>query len=196
MSLGMDFLGYVKYLIEKEYPVELATSLALDAYRANTQLFERLAALMRTNSNFSQPVVIIAAAGNESRRTVNPNWKITVSPPAVVEGIISVAALDETENGDLVVASFSNAGANISGPGVSVVSAKAGGGLVSLSGTSMAAPHVAGVAAQWAEKISRNGRLNATELTARLIGSAHVEGFQKDYDPFDIGGGIVYAPME
>lgn len=196
MSLGMDFPGYVKYLVEKDYPVELATSLALDAHRANTQLFDRLAALMRTNGNFSQPVIIIAAAGNESRRTLNPDWKISVSPPAVAEGIISVAALDETANGDLVVASFSNAGANVSAPGVSVVSAKAGGGLVSLSGTSMAAPHVAGVAAQWAEKISRNGRLNATELTARLIGSANTIGFEGGYDPFDIGAGVIRAPLE
>lgn len=196
MSLGMDFPGYVKYMVQNGYPVELATSRALDAFRANTQLFERLASLAMANGNFSQSAVIVAAAGNESRRNVNPDWEITVSPPAVSEGIISVAALDEEDDGDLTIATFSNTGANISAPGVSVVSAKAGGGLEALSGTSMAAPHVAGVAAQWAEKLKKNGRLNSAELTARLIGTAKTSKLRAGYDPFDIGAGVVWAPQE
>ncbi|HEX3019644.1 MAG TPA: S8 family serine peptidase [Chitinispirillaceae bacterium] len=196
MSLGMDFPGFVKYLVEKDYPLELATSIALDAYRANTQLFERLAALIRANGNFSQTTIIVAAAGNESRRNINPDWEISVSPPAVSEGIISVAALDEAENGQLSIASFSNTGANVSAPGVSIISAKSGGGLIALSGTSMAAPHVAGIAAIWAEKLKKNGRLNSVELSARVIGTARMTNFTPGYDPFDVGAGMVWAPQE
>jgi subtilisin family serine protease len=44
------------------------------------------------------------------------------------------------------VAYFSNAFPEISAPGVAILSAKVGGGLTTMSGTSMAAPHVAGVA--------------------------------------------------
>ena len=82
----------------------------------NVQLFERLAALVRAAGSFTQPTLIIAAAGNESRRDESPDFEIAVSPPAVSEGIISVAALGQGSGG-FSVAPFSNTGANLSGPG-------------------------------------------------------------------------------
>jgi subtilisin family serine protease len=194
MSLGIDFPGYVKLLIDNGFPPELATSRALEGYRANTKLFETLAALARTRAAFSQATVIVAAAGNESERQQDPDWEIAVSPPAVAEGIISVAALGEGPQG-LTVAPFSNTGANVSGPGVKIVSAALGGGLKALSGTSMATPHVAGVAALWAEKLQASGRLNGFELAARVVGSATSEGLQAGFDPFDVGAGLVRAPQ-
>jgi len=194
MSLGMDFPGYVRILEKQGLPTELATTRALEGYRANTKLFETLASLARNRAAFAQATVIVAAAGNESRRKENPDWEIAVSPPAVAEGIISVAAIGEGAGG-LTVAEFSNTGANVSGPGVKIVSAALGGGLKALNGTSMATPHVAGVAALWAEKLKANGRLNALELTARVIGSAISDGFQAGFDPFDVGAGLVRAPQ-
>ena len=75
------------------FPPELATSRALEGYRRNVLLFERLAARSRALGGFGKPTIIVAAAGNESRTDVNPDFKIAVSPPAVSDGIISVAAL-------------------------------------------------------------------------------------------------------
>ncbi len=122
------------------------------------------------------------------------DFEIAVSPPAIAEGIISVAALGQGNHG-FTVAPFSNTGANVSGPGVGVLSARVGGGLRTLSGTSMATPHVAGVAALWAGKIKASGVLNSLQLTARLIGSAGTEALESGLDPFDIGAGLVRAPQ-
>ncbi|MBD2079614.1 S8 family serine peptidase [Leptolyngbya sp. FACHB-17] len=194
MSLGIDFPGFVQYFVKQGLPTELATSRALEGYRANVQLFQSLAALASARASFSQAAVLVAAAGNESRRQVNKDWEIAVAPPAVAEGIISVAALGRGTSG-LTIAPFSNTGANLSGPGVQVLSAKAGGGLVAMNGTSMAAPHVAGVAALWAEKLKRSGRLNSLELMARVVGNATSEGIVADFDPFDVGAGMVRAPQ-
>ncbi|MFC5411883.1 S8 family serine peptidase [Larkinella bovis] len=194
MSLGMDFPGFVKELIGQGFPAELATSYALEGYRANVQLFERLAALIRIQGSFAQATVIVAAAGNESQRNVNPDFEISVSPPAVSEGIISVAALGESTQG-LVVAPFSNTGANIAGPGVKILSAKPGGGFVQMSGTSMATPHVAGVAALWAEKIMKTGLLTPLTLTAKLVASGTETGLKAGFDPADIGTGLARAPQ-
>jgi len=138
---------------------------------------------------------LTAAAGNESQRDVRPDFEISVSPPAVSDGFISVAALAETTTGGLVITSFSNTGANVSAPGFNVVSAKLGGGLVSMNGTSMATPHVAGIAALWAEKIQKARPLNAIEWTARLLGSATTAPLQPGFDPFDVGAGLVQAPQ-
>jgi subtilisin family serine protease len=192
MSLGMDFPGFVARLQEAGLRPEAATTHALEGYRANVQLFEHLSAFIRTRESFTGPTVIVAAAGNESER---PDFEIAVSPPAVSEGIVSVAALQWGDAG-LTIAPFSNAGAKISGPGVGIVSANLGGALTSMNGTSMATPHVAGVAVLWAEKLKASRALTAVNLASRLIGTASTESLGSDFEPFDVGAGLVRAPQE
>jgi subtilisin family serine protease len=194
MSLGIDFPGMVKELLDDGYPAELATSIALEGYRANVLLFERLASSITALDAFGRTVILVAAAGNDSRREVNPNFEIAVSPPAISGGFVSVAAVEQVTDG-LAIAPFSNFGALISGPGVAIVSAKAGGGLISMSGTSMAAPHVAGVTALWMEKLKNEGALTHGLLVNRLIGTASTSPLALGFDPRDVGAGLVQSPQ-
>ena len=84
MSLGMDFPGWVRYMIEVEgIPGDLATSRALEDYRANTLLFDSLSSYVKARGQMAQATVIVAPAGNEARREIGPEFEVTVSPPAV-----------------------------------------------------------------------------------------------------------------
>lgn len=81
-------------------------------------------------------LILVAAAGNESSG---------VSYPAKYDEVLAVSAVDSNSN----LASFSNTGPEVdfAGPGVSVLSTTKGSSYATYSGTSMATPHVSGVAA-------------------------------------------------
>lgn len=194
MSLGMDFPGYQARLQKSGYPPELATSIALRGFLDNVRLFDTLGEFLDRQVPFGDSALVIAAAGNESQRHQNPEFRISVGPPAAAKGFLSVAALQPS--GDVErpyrTAAFSNTDAEVAAPGVAVLSAKVGGGLIHLSGTSMATPHAAGVAALWAEQVIREtGAFALANVSAGLLGSARIpEGI----DPRDVGVGLVRAP--
>ena len=195
MSVGIDFPGMVVDLEHEGVPTELATSMALEGYRANILLFERLGSLVEARASFTGPCLLVAAAGNESRRDEDPDFVIAVSPPAAAGGMVSVAAVGPDPDG-FTIASFSNYGARMSGPGVDILSTRAGGGLTTMSGTSMATPHVAGVAALWAEKLMKTGHFSQQRFTDLLVGSAITASLKPGFSPADVGNGIVQAPQD
>jgi len=196
MSLGFDFPGMVKSLTDAGWPVELATSNGLEAYRGNLRMFDALMRMSAAMAAFRPGSVIVAAAGNESRTNENPNFKIGASLPAAAEGIVSVGALQQQPDGKLGVAYFSNTFPQVAAPGVNILSVKIGGGLRTLSGTSMACPHVAGVAALWWDSLRKSGMVApaAQLVVARLLASARTDGFAPGVVIADRGAGLVTAP--
>ncbi len=108
-------------------------------------------------------VILVAAAGNEGS---------DVSYPAAYDSVIAVSATDKSNN----VASWSNFGpeVDIAAPGVSIYSTYMGGGYATMSGTSMAAPHVAGTLALILSRfdLSAAGAESKLLTTADNLGSA------------------------
>ena len=194
MSVGLDFPGMAAGYVAAGWPADLATSAALEAYRGNLRMLDALMAMFRTQEAFGPGCVVVAAAGNESRRDVNPDYEIAASLPAAAEGVISVGAVSRSPGG-YALAPFSNAFPAVCAPGVDIISARAGGGIRAMSGTSMACPHAAGVAALWWEAILAGGLPPAARLVvARILATCRTGSLASGLTAAARGSGLVSAP--
>lgn len=124
--------------------------------------------------------VVVIAAGNSGP------GECTMGSPAVAYGAIAVAASDNSD----AIAGFSSrgptgdgrVGIDVAAPGVSIKSANTAGDYTTMSGTSMACPHVAGAAALL---LQVNSTLTPEDVERALMNAAD----DIDYDILEQGAG-------
>jgi subtilisin family serine protease len=111
---------------------------------------------------YNAGITIVAAAGNDAGAVIYP---------AAYDTVIAVSATDSSD----LYASFTNHGPaiDVSAPGVSIYSTYKNGGYATMSGTSMACPHVAGEIALLLQDHSAN--LNTPTKVEN-----HIESYVKD----------------
>jgi len=119
-------------------------------------------------------ITVVAAAGNDSNGTV--------TYPGAFRHVLSVAATDDFDHH----ASFSNANSTVdlAAPGVGTYSTYRTGGYVYMSGTSMATPHVAAVAALVR---SAHPRATVDQVETALLATAHDLGARGRDDVYGYG---------
>ncbi|WP_342543594.1 S8 family serine peptidase [Paenisporosarcina sp. FSL H8-0542] len=134
--------------------------------------------------------LFVIAAGNSG-------YEGAIGSPGAADAALTIGAVDKSDN----IAYFTSKGPrygdmglkpDLSAPGVDIVAARSGlssgsGSYKSMSGTSMATPHVAGAAAILLQK---NPEWNGTQLKEALMSTSK----KLDYSPYHIGSGRLDVP--
>ena len=129
--------------------IEFAMNNGADVINMSMRTFSwSLAMQTAVDEAYESGVTVIAATGNEHESLQ--------AYPAAFENAIAVGSINQTADSyNERLDNFSNYGpVDVVAPGSSVYSVNDGGGYITMGGTSMAAPHVAGVAALIKEKYS------------------------------------------
>lgn len=193
MSLGFDMLQLIETLENRLDSKRSAYSLALNVYLKNVRLFDAISAQIKLRDAVEEGMgaIVLAATGNESQ---HPNVRVSASFPAAAQDFLSVGAVNRTDTG-LDTAHFSNLNPDVVAPGVSIISAshKSKDALRSLSGTSMATPHIAGLIALHRQALTQLSGKPPTAKTAidELLNSATPIGHLNSEQT---GKGLPHAP--
>lgn len=205
MSLGIDFPALVGHLrmLNSDADERTVLSKAIHDYGETVKACAAIADYAKSLEHFGQTTLVVGASGNDSDRRESPASLYMAGPPAAADGVIAVGALglkSDASPGELEayeMAYFSNRDVSVVAPGVNVLSADVRGSLVSSSGTSMATPHVAGVAALWMEQMNRrHPNFKVEDVKARILGRCRTDGIPASASRSDIGNGLVQAPQD
>jgi len=176
--LGVNGTGSVANEIEAiDYVIAKGAKIISASFSADDYSHAEYDAIRRARDAGGAGILFVAAAGNDAA----DNDDLPAYPASYdLDNIIAVAATDQND----ALASFSNYGAtsvDVAGPGVRIYSTKAGDDgddYQYLSGTSIATPHVSGLAALiWAEDLEQNGDFTYTysQVKDRILNGVDVK---------------------
>ncbi|KPU62322.1 peptidase S8 [Thermococcus sp. EP1] len=135
------------------------------------------------NWAYSWGVIIVAASGNDGASS--PSY------PAAYPEVIAVGATDINDQ----VPWWSNRGVEVSAPGVDILSTYPDDSYATLSGTSMATPHVSGVVALvQAAHYNKYGTVLSVEAVREILHTTAEDHGLLGWDPY-YGYGIVRADL-
>ena len=133
---------------------------------------------------YNSGLILVAASGNNDNGTHTYDY---VNYPAKYDEVIAVSAIDKTN----LVASFSSSGptVEVAAPGVNIISTFTNNDFAYASGTSMAAPYVAGTLALYKELYPAATNAQIRQMMINNAMDLGVAGRDKLY-----GYGLVQAP--
>jgi subtilisin family serine protease len=145
--------------------------------------------LLRARRKQGFDPLVIAATGNQSER---PSFVIDKASPSEAASVIAVGAIDEAFR----IAPFSNSNPTFVGPGVDVLSAGIKEELTMMSGTSMACPHIVGLAALYWQAARLGGSTAKAERVLQMMMTSAENHFKlfEFHAPVDVGSGMPRAP--
>jgi subtilisin family serine protease len=118
-------------------------------------------------------IVFVCAAGNGGDDNRGDDLDVTPAYPAAwseqLGSVISVTALDRADEFSSIFYNYSFTKVDVGAPGVNVLSTYPGGSYVTSSGTSMATPHVSGIAALL---FSYEPQLTPAQVKERIVRTA------------------------
>jgi len=204
MSLGFDVSRHRQILTGQGVHPQEADSRALKALVDNVRLFDNYASMLKVSGGVIGSAAVFAATGNASdrrgTRAGGAPFVINSSYPAEAPDFHAIGALalenSASPSGPFRVADFSNDGALMVAPGVDILSAAAGADNSALrldSGTSMATPHVAGIAALWTEKLMLTGSAEPEDIVRHVLDSASLPA---GLSGTAVGRGMPQAPQD
>jgi hypothetical protein len=194
VGLGLDYVQQMSARIDPHSSSDAKNAAVAQGLREYLQLLRTYQSFSVVAASIGKGAVLIMPAGNDSIAGVRVP---VTSPISVAQGVISVGAVEQGPNG-YKVARFSNSLPTLCAPGTDIRSASIGGGVRSLSGTSMACAHAAGVAALWWEYLrSRNP---GEAVTSRMVADAMLQAVRTDVFTADVqdierGVGLIQAPL-
>ena len=173
-------ISAIQYAINKKVDI---ISMSLGTAKNDEKLERIIKEAIKKN------ILVVCAAGNEGNNNIE---EYQYSYPAAYTDVISVGAVDK--KGEPAEFSNSNLVIDVVAPGVDIISTYPDNSYASLSGTSMATPHVAGSLAlikNWAKSEFKR-ELTEEELYAQLIKHTKTLSYPRSIQ----GNGVVYLKIK